>query len=130
MASCKYPVPFSLTLRSIKLKIHKLIHVPHYHHVAVQLHDSVVFLQRKWRELAPAVVKARVVGEIFMDGRKKVFDSLLGYVTNIKSLMTFRGECVGIEGNERVFRAMQFERIVEGEEAGEIGCVRYQCCPY
>ena len=130
MASCKYPAPFSLTFRSIKLKIHKLIHVPHHHHIAVQLHDSVVFLQRKWRELAPAVVKARVVGEIFMDGWKKVFDSLLGYFTNIKSLMTFRGECVGIEGNEGVFRAMPFERIVEGEEAGEIGCVRYEGCPY
>ena len=65
-----------------------------------------------------------------MDGWKKVFDSLLGYVTNIKSLMTFRGECVGIEGNERVFRAMNFERIVKGEEAGEISCVRYQGCPY
>ena len=130
MASCKYPVPFSLTFRSIKLKIHKLIHVPHHHHIAVQLHDSVVFLQRKWRELAPAVVKARVVGEIFMDGWKKVFDSLLGNFTNIKSMMTFRGECVGIEGNQRVFRAMAFERIIEGEEAGEIGCVCYKSSPY
>ena len=130
MASCKYPVTFALTLWSIKLKIHKLIHVPHYHHVAVQLHDSVVFLQRKWRELAPAVVETRVVGEIFMDGWKKIFDSLLGDFANIKSLMTFRGECVGIEGNERVFRAMPFERIVEGEETGEIGCVRYKGCPY
>ena len=65
-----------------------------------------------------------------MDGWKKVFDSLLGDFANIKSLMTFRGECVGIEGNERVSRAMRFERIIEGEKAGEIGCVRYKSRPY
>lgn len=65
-----------------------------------------------------------------MDGGQEVFDSLFGNVTNLKSVVTFRGKCVGIEGNERVLRAMLFEGVVEGEEAGEISGVCYKCCPY
>ena len=44
--------------------------------------------------------------------------------------MTFWGKCVGIEGNERIFGAMLFQRVVKGEEAGEICCVCYKSCPY
>lgn len=65
-----------------------------------------------------------------MDGGKEIFDSLLGDFSNLKSAVAFRGKCVGVEGNERVFRAMLFERVVEGEEAGEVGCVGYKSCPY
>lgn len=96
MASRKHFVPLSLTSRSIELNLHELIHILHDHHVAVQLHNPVILLQRKWRELAPAVVEARVVGEIFVDSGKEVFDSLLGNVTDFESAVTFRGECVGI----------------------------------
>lgn len=39
------------------------------------------------------------------------------------------GECVGVEGDERVFGVLGFERGVEGEEAGEVGCVGYEGRP-
>lgn len=65
-----------------------------------------------------------------MDGGKEVFDSLLGYFTDFESSVTFWGERVGVEGNEKVFRAMLLERVVKGEEAGEVSCVRYKSCPY
>ena len=65
-----------------------------------------------------------------MDGGKEVFDSLLGNFTDFESTVTFWGECVGIEGNERVYRAMLFEGIIEGEEAGEVSCVCNKSCPY
>ena len=130
MTSRKYSVPLSLAIRSIELKLHKLIHIPHHHHVAIQLHNPVILLERKGCELAPAVVEARVIGEIFMDGGKEVVDSLFGNFTNLESAMTFGGKRVGVESNERVFRAMLFERVIKGEEAGEVSCVCYKSCPY
>ena len=45
MASRKDLLPFPLTIWSIKLDIHKLVHVPHDHHVAIQLNNPVIFLQ-------------------------------------------------------------------------------------
>ena len=65
-----------------------------------------------------------------MNGRKKVFDTLLGDFTDIKSAVTFWGKCVGVKGNERVLGAMLFERIVKGEKAGKISRVCYKSCPY
>ena len=130
MTSRKHPLSFPFTVRSVQLDVHKLIHVPHHHHIAVQLDNSVIFLERKRRELAPAVIEARVVGEIFMNGGKEIIDSLLGDPTNFKGVVTFWGKCVGIEGNERVFGGMLFERVIKSEKAGKISCVCYKSCPY
>jgi hypothetical protein len=44
--------------------------------------------------------------------------------------MAFRGEGIRVEGYEWVFRTGLFERVVEGKEAGEVGSVRYESCPY
>ena len=52
-----------------------------------------------------------------MNGGKEVLDSFLGYLADLKSAVTFWGEGVGIESNERVFGAMPFERVVKCEEA-------------
>lgn len=55
---------------------------------------------------------------------------LLGNFADLKSTMTFGWKGVGIEGNERVFRAMLFERVVKGKEAGEVSCICDESCPY
>ena len=89
MTSCKYLVSLSQTVRSIELNLHKLVHVPHHHHVTVQLNNPVIFLQRERCEFAPAIVEARVVGEVFVNGGQEVFDSLLRYLTDIESAVTF-----------------------------------------
>ena len=65
-----------------------------------------------------------------MNGGKEIIDSLLGYPTDFKGVVTFWWKCVGIEGNERVFRGMLFERVIQGEKAGEISCICYESCPY
>ena len=65
-----------------------------------------------------------------MNGGKEIIDSLLGDPTEFKGVVTFRGERVGIEGNERVFGGMLFEGVIEGEKAGEVSCVCYKSCPY
>lgn len=117
MTSREYLVALSLSVRSIELDLHKLIHVLHSHHVAVQLNNPVVLLQGERSELAPAVVEARVIGKIFVDGGKKILDSLLAYPADLKSAVTFRGKGVGIESNERVFGAMLFKRVVKCEKA-------------
>lgn len=59
-----------------------------------------------------------------MDGRKEVFYSLLGDFTYLESAVTFWRKCVGIESNERVLRIMLLKRIVKGEKAGEVSCIR------
>lgn len=92
MTSRKYFVPLSLSVRSIKLNLHKLVHVLHRHHVAVQLNNPVIFLQRERGEFAPAIVEARVVGEIFVNGGQEVLDALLGYPTDIEGAVTFGRE--------------------------------------
>lgn len=65
-----------------------------------------------------------------MDGGKEVVDSLLGNFTDFESAVTLRGECVGIESDERVSRAMLFERVVKCEKAREISRVCYEGRPY
>lgn len=44
--------------------------------------------------------------------------------------MAFRWNGVGVEGDQRVFRSMLLERIVESKKAGEVLCVCNECCPY
>lgn len=65
-----------------------------------------------------------------MHGGEEVLDPLLGNLTDVKSAMTFWRECVGVEGNERVFGAMLLERIVKSEQAREVSCVCDKSCPY
>ena len=89
MTSRKNLVSLALTVRSIELNLHKLVHFPHHHHVAVQLNNPVIFLQRERCEFAPAIVEARVVGEIFVNGGQEVFDSLFGYLTDVEGAVTF-----------------------------------------
>lgn len=55
---------------------------------------------------------------------------LLGDGARVEGGVAFSGEGVGVEGDERVFGAVLFERVVEGEEAGEVGCVGYEGGPY
>jgi hypothetical protein len=55
---------------------------------------------------------------------------LLGYAALVEGFVAFGREGVGVEGYERILGAVLFERIVEGEEAGEVGGVCYEGCPY
>ena len=65
-----------------------------------------------------------------MDSGKEVFDSLLGNSTDFESGVTFRRKCVGIESNERVFRAMLFERVIKCKKAREVSRVCNKGRPY
>lgn len=65
-----------------------------------------------------------------MDGGKEVLDSLLGNFADFESAVAFRGECVCIESNERVSRAMLFERVVKCEKAREVSRVCDEGRPY
>ena len=115
MTSRKYLISLSLSVRSIELDFHKFVHVLHNHHVAVQLNNPVVFLQRERGEFAPAIVEARVVGEIFVNGGQEVLDSLLGYPTDIEGAVTFWRERIRVEGDEGVLRAILLKRIIKSE---------------
>lgn len=44
-------------------------------------------------------------------------------LASIESRVTFSRESVCVECYERIFGADSFERVIESEEAGEIGCV-------
>lgn len=48
---------------------------------------------------------------------------LLGDTAGVEGGVAFGWEGVGVECDEGVFRAVFFERVVEGEEAGEVGGV-------
>ena len=65
-----------------------------------------------------------------MNSGEKVFNSLFGDSADVKSAVTLWRKSVGIKGNERVSRAMLLERMVKGEEAGEVSCVCYKSSPY
>jgi hypothetical protein len=116
-------VAFASHACGVQLEVHELVHVLECHHVAVELHDAVVFGEREGRELAPAVVEARVVGVIFLDGGEQVFDVLLGDAALVEGGVAFGWEGVGVQRYEGVFAAVLFERVVECEEAGKVGGV-------
>ena len=65
-----------------------------------------------------------------MNGGQEVLDSLLGYPTDIEGAVTFWRERIGVEGDERVLRAMLLKRIIKSEEAGKVSCICYKSCPY
>jgi len=130
MACCIDLVALPIIPRWIEFNFHQFIHILEYHHVAVQLYNSIILLKREWCQLAPAVIEAGIIAEVFVHGRKKVVDFLLGDPADIKSLMAFWREAVGVEGNQRVLSSMLLEGVIEGQEAGEISCVGYEGCPY
>jgi hypothetical protein len=116
-------VPFARHASGIELEVHELVHVLYHHHVAVKLHDAVVFGERKGREFAPAIVEAWVVGVVFLHSGQQVFDVLLGDAALVEGGVAFGREGVGVQRYEGVFAAVLLERVVEREEAGEVGRV-------
>src|SRR5271170_3536199 len=60
-----HPIPLCFHTWRIKLKFHQLIHIFEHQHVAVQLHNAIIFSQAEWCELAPTIIEARVVGIFF-----------------------------------------------------------------
>jgi len=130
MARSKHLVALARVAGGIKLQVHQLIHVAQHQHVAVQLHHAVVLFKREGRQLAPAVVEARVVGEVLLNLGQQVVDMLLGDAALVEGTMAFGGKGVGVEGNEGVFGAVLLEAVVEGEQAGEVGRVSNEGCPH
>jgi hypothetical protein len=55
---------------------------------------------------------------------------LFWYATLIKRLVTLYGEGIGVESNERVFRAVLLERVIECEKTGKVCRVGNQSRPY
>ena len=96
MAACKDTVSFALHPGWIELQIHQFVHVLENSHVAVQLDNSVIFDQGERRQLAPAIVKSWVIGEVLRHRRQQVLHSLLGDVADLESAMAFwrQGVCV------------------------------------
>lgn len=54
---------------------------------------------------------------------------LLWDATGFKGGMAFGRKGVGIESYEGIFRAMNFEGVVESEEPRKVSRVRYESCP-
>ena len=59
------PVSGSVELGAVERQVHQFVHVLQNQHVAVELYHAGVFDEAEGRELAPAVVEARVVAEVF-----------------------------------------------------------------
>ena len=91
------PVAFTMHFWWIKLNIHELVHVPQDKHIAVQLHHSLVLGQREWSQLAPAVIKPRVLAEVLLCGGNEIFDVFLGDVANVESLVPFFWEAIRVK---------------------------------
>ncbi len=130
MTCRKHSISFPLHTRWIELQLHQLVHVLKHHHVAVQLHYPIILDEREWGELTPAIIEASIVAVVFVHRREEVIDSLLWDFADVQGLMTLLWEVVGVESNERVFRSMFLQRVIERQEAGEVLCVRDESCPY
>lgn len=115
--------------RRVEVEVHQLVHVAQHKHVGVQLDDARVLGQREGRELAPAVVEARVVGVVAALSRQQVGDVLRGDAAGAQGGVAFFGERVGVEGDERVARLDALEGVVQREEAGEVVEVGDEGCP-
>jgi hypothetical protein len=130
VACCEDAISFTGHGRGVEFEVHEFVHVLKGHHVAVELDDAVVFGEGEGREFGPAVVEARVVGVVFVDCGQQVFDVLLGDGARVEGGVAGGREGVGVQGNEGVFAAVFLEGVVECEEAGEVGCVGDEGCPY
>lgn len=116
-------------IRRIELHLHQLIHILQHQHIAVQLDHAIIFCQAEGRQLRPAVVEARVIGVVLADFRQQILDALRWDAARAQSGMPGFWEGVGVEGDERVGGVLLFERVVEGEEPGEILGVSYEGGP-
>jgi hypothetical protein len=125
----EHPLPFARHAGGIQLHLHQLIHVLQCEHVAVQLHHALILRQAEGRQLAPAVVEARVVAVVDVDLGEEVGDLLGGDAAAGEGGEAFGREGFGVEGDEGVFRPHGFEGVVEGEEAGEVVGVGDEGCP-
>lgn len=88
--------------RRVEIEVHQLVHVAQHEHVGVELDDARVLGQREGRQLAPAVVEARVVGVVAALGGQQIRDVLRGDAAGAQGGVAFFGERVGVEGDQRV----------------------------
>jgi hypothetical protein len=58
----KHSLPLPRHTRGIKLHLHQLIHILQHQHIAIELHDAIIFDQTERRQFRPAVVESRIVG--------------------------------------------------------------------
>jgi hypothetical protein len=114
MARCEDSIPFPAFAGRIELHFHELVHVLQHQHVAVELHDAVVLLERKGGEFRPAVVEAWVVCEVLLHAGQEIFDVLAGDAAGGQGGVALGGEGVGVEGDEGVGGGVLFEGVVEG----------------
>ena len=129
MARGEDSIPLAREVGGVEGEIHEFVHVAQDEHVAVELDDAVVFGEGEGGEFGPAVVEARIVAVVFVDGGEEVGDSFGGDGPRGEGGVPGGGECVGVEGDEGVFGVLGFEGGVEGEEAGEVRCVGYEGRP-
>ena len=120
MSRRKYFISLSAHLRPIQFHLHQLIHILHHQHIAIQLHNPVIFHQTKRCQFGPAIVEARIIGIVLSRLGEQVLDALLGDPARFESGVAFGGKGVGVECNEGVFGVVLFEGEVESEEAGEV----------
>jgi hypothetical protein len=114
MPRSKHALARSPQRRRIELQLHQLVHVAQHQHVAVELHDALIFGQAERRQLRPAVVEARVVGVVDRDFGEQVGDVLCGDATGGEGRETGGGEGVGVERDEGVGGIVLLEGVVEG----------------
>ena len=120
MSCGKHLLSFPFQLRSIELHFHKLIHVLHDQHVAIQLHHTVIFCQVERREFGPAVIESRICGIVFSFAWEQVLDALFRNPTSFERGMAFRRKGISIECDKRICGIVLLERMIEGDETGEI----------
>lgn len=113
----------------IELEVHQLVHVAQDKHVRIELNDAVILDEAKGSKLTPAVVEARVIGEVAALGGEEIRDVLRRDAAGTESLVSLGREGVGVEGDEGVARFDGAERVVEGEKTREIVEVRDEGCP-
>jgi len=67
------------------------------------LDDSVIFRERKWSELAPAIIESCVIAIVLVYSGKKVVNTLLWDLPKVKRFMALRRKGIGVKGDQRVF---------------------------
>lgn len=115
--------------RVVELEVHELVHVAQHQHVRVELDDALVLGQREGRQLAPAVVEARVVAVVLALCRQQVLDALRRDAARLERRQPRLGERVGVEGDQGVFRLLLLQGEVERDQAREVGIVGDQGRP-
>ena len=109
MARSENSVSRPILAWGIQFDIHEFVHISENQHVAVQLHNPVILGERERSEFAPAVVKSCIIAIILVYRRQEVIDTLFRDLSKVKRFMALRGEVVGVEGDQRIFRSMLLE---------------------